>query len=294
MTYDYSNSYNTSIKGINDAGIIVGETWDSNMDAYGFMYDGTTEQYIIPNGFNPPDEAWGINNSGNIVGTYRDPTVRGFLYDGAGYTTGFNPGTIRTELYDINNSDILLGGYWTNSVFTSFTYDVALNSYSYFNFNWGSNIIVWGENDNDLFVGGYNDVNGVRHGFLSGYDGNYLTLDFPGASWTQAYDINNAGKVVGTYRDASNIMHGFLFDGQSFMTIDEPTAFWTQTFSINNNDVIVGKYGTTSNTLLHSGLIATPLPNSPGVVPEPVSTVLFLTGGVTLGLRRFWNIRKSV
>lgn len=30
------------------------------------------------------------------------------------------------------------------------------------------------------------------------------------------------------------------------------------------------------------------------VVPEPISAILFVIGGATLGLRRFWNKRKSV
>jgi hypothetical protein len=29
------------------------------------------------------------------------------------------------------------------------------------------------------------------------------------------------------------------------------------------------------------------------VVPEPISSILFVTGGVTLGLRRFWKKRKT-
>jgi probable HAF family extracellular repeat protein len=41
-------------------------------------------------------------------------------------------------------------------------------------------------------------------------DGEYTTLDFPGAMNTVANGINNLGQIVGYYVDANGNEHGFL------------------------------------------------------------------------------------
>jgi hypothetical protein len=51
-------------------------------------------------------------------------------------------------------------------------------------------------------------MNGATHGFLlSG--GNFSTIDFPGAAFTQAIGINDHGQVVGEYR-SPGVDAGFL------------------------------------------------------------------------------------
>ena len=39
---------------------------------------------------------------------------------------------------------------------------------------------------------------------------NFATLDYPGATLTQAFGINPRGDVVGSYVDSANRTHGFL------------------------------------------------------------------------------------
>jgi len=53
-----------------------------------------------------------------------------------------------------------------------------------------------GINDDGLIVGYYSSDNlNIRHGFL--YDGDtYSTLDYPGATYTFLYDINNLGQII--------------------------------------------------------------------------------------------------
>jgi len=46
------------------------------------------------------------------------------------------------------------------------------------------------------------------HGFLLD-QGSYTTLDVPGAFWSSAEGINDAGQIVGVYFDAGGT-HGFL------------------------------------------------------------------------------------
>jgi probable HAF family extracellular repeat protein len=96
---------------------------------------------------------------------------------------------------------------------------------------------------------------GTRHGFLLD-QGSYTTLDVPGAHWTHALGINDAGQVVGWYWDAIGD-HGFLFAQGSYTTLDVPGAISTGANGINASGQIVGYYVDAAGT---HGFLATPTP----------------------------------
>jgi hypothetical protein len=48
-----------------------------------------------------------------------------------------------------------------------------------------------------------------HHGFLL-RDGEFTSIDFPGALYTRALAINSRGDIVGAYRDAAGVNHDFL------------------------------------------------------------------------------------
>jgi len=52
----------------------------------------------------------------------------------------------------------------------------------------------------------------------------FQVIDVPGAVYTDAHGINNAGDVVGEYTDADWNQHGFLLSGGVSTTIDVPGA----------------------------------------------------------------------
>ena len=70
----------------------------------------------------------------------------------------------------------------------------------------------------------------------------FTTLDFPGASSTLAFGINNAGQVVGRFSDSSGGRHGFINTGGTFTTLDVPGAGFTHAFGINNAGQVVGVF----------------------------------------------------
>jgi probable HAF family extracellular repeat protein len=70
----------------------------------------------------------------------------------------------------------------------------------------------------------------------------YTSIDYPGASGTRAYGINDAGTVVGYYADASGVWHGFSLSGGSYTSLDYPGAQFTEVHGINNAGTIVGQY----------------------------------------------------
>jgi len=63
----------------------------------------------------------------------------------------------------------------------------------------------------------------VNHGFrLAG--GTFTSFNFPGATFTDAYGINNAGDIVGDYLDSAGAGHGFLLKNGTFSSFDAPNA----------------------------------------------------------------------
>jgi hypothetical protein len=80
----------------------------------------------------------------------------------------------------------------------------------------------------------------VNHGFLIA-KGTFFTLDFPGATSTQAFGLNNEDDVVGAYTDAAGLTHGFIFDDGHFQSVDDPNGVGTTLINgINNRRQVVG------------------------------------------------------
>jgi len=69
---------------------------------------------------------------------------------------------------------------------------------------------------------------------------NWVTLDFPGATSTNAYGLDG-GNIVGEYTDASGGQYGFIYDGTTWTTLDYPGADESGVYSIDGGN-IVGYY----------------------------------------------------
>jgi hypothetical protein len=97
------------------------------------------------------------------------------------------------------------------------------------------------------YVGWWQDTSGNTHGFyLSG--GKYISFDYPGAVWTEAIDINDAGTIVGLYFDGT-ADHGFKLQSGKFTNIDPPGAAGSFAETVNNSGQVVGMYSLTSGQL---------------------------------------------
>jgi hypothetical protein len=82
----------------------------------------------------------------------------------------------------------------------------------------------WRISESSIIVGHYLDMDGVNHGYLY-KDGEYESIDYPGAIFTQTHGIaeieefNRHGNplgtrqllIVGPYDDSNGVRHGFLF-----------------------------------------------------------------------------------
>jgi probable HAF family extracellular repeat protein len=104
--------------------------------------------------------ATGINDSGQVVGTYTHLDTdrqHGFLYAGGTYTTLDYPGAINTNAEGINASGQIVGNY-NNGPFHGFLYSAG--TYTPLD-----GLFPQGINAPGQIVGYFGDANG-RHGFL--------------------------------------------------------------------------------------------------------------------------------
>jgi probable HAF family extracellular repeat protein len=99
--------------------------------------------------------------------------------------------------------------------------------------------------------------------------GHYRTLthiDFPSASQTIAFGINNRGQIVGSFANAGGAVHNFLFDKGAFIQIDFPGGAPLPTdagniIGINDRGQIVSQFldaaGTLHGFLFDDGVFTT-------------------------------------
>jgi probable HAF family extracellular repeat protein len=209
--------------------------------------------------------AYGINGSGQVVGTYFNPssqpaetTDHGFLYSSGTYTTLDYPANNRTDAYGINDSGEIVGYYSNSGPGTTGSHGFLYSGGSYTSFDYPpiggilNQTFAQGINDADQIVGYYLGPGG-DHGFLySG--GNFTTLDVNGSSAragsTVAHGINASGQIVGEYVDSGGTSHGFLYSGGTYTTLTDPFAIngdpnhtnGTVALGINDAGQIVGYY----------------------------------------------------
>ncbi len=118
-------------------------------------------------------------------------------------------------------------------------------------------------NDEGVLVGRY--LRGKNtYGYVRSTDGQFMTLEFPGAVFTVASGINNRGDIVGHYSlaTAPTVRHGyFRANTGAFTSFDPPGSLRTNVLGISNRGDIVGRYltadGRTHGFLLSEGQFTT-------------------------------------
>ena len=84
--------------------------------------------------------------------------------------------------------------------------------------------------------------------------GSFTPIDPPGGSDTVALGVNDAGQIVGGFVNSTGT-HGFLDTGGKFTQLDVPGAAVTEAFDINNKGQIVGYFNDSKG---RHGFLATP------------------------------------
>ena len=208
-------------------------------------------------------EAYGINDAGQIVGTYLGETSCDGPSDcrASARYHGFrtNPGieinypranfyftprdhSAYTKAYGLSATGQIVGWARNDTGVHAFLRDTNGG------FTTTSALYPYGINASGQIVGG----NG--QGFLlSG--GTLTTIAPPGALSSAASRINDAGQIVGWFSNAAGT-HGFLLSGSTFTTIDVPgAALGTQALGISATGQIVGVF-TDAKSVSHGFLLS--------------------------------------
>jgi probable HAF family extracellular repeat protein len=188
-------------------------------------------------------EASGINNAGQIVGTYLDAQgfTHGFVFDGSTYTRVAFPGAAHNYAFGINDSGHIVGGHAAANALTDPWHGFSAQGGVFTQWDFpGFETDGRGINGAGDIVGIYNSGLGTQdHGFMRIGD-EYTSLDYPGAAKTYAFGINDSQLVTGSYVDAFGLLRGYWFRNGVFSAVNFPGATQTYVGGLNNQNVMVG------------------------------------------------------
>ena len=222
LSIDFPGALSTLARAINARGDIVGTSTDLAGVDHGYLLrDGRYTQIDVPEA--SATIARGINNAGDITGNYKDSSGNesGFLLKNGRYYRVRVPNSCSTDvLMPMDDGRVLVGdfctitdgalhGFLRNRSGQFQTIDVpnagrfACTAPRWINERGDIVGLYLIANTSDECYGGSNE-----HGFLI-RDGEYSTIDFPGAAITDVLGINDDGELVGLYIDSSGLAHGF-------------------------------------------------------------------------------------
>lgn len=81
----------------------------------------------------------------------------------------------------------------------------------------------------------------------------YTEFGYPGATFTQAWDVSPTGAVVGYFNMLDS--HGFVLDRNGLRQIDIPGARWTRIIGIDPQQHMVGSYADAAG-MVHGFLLS--------------------------------------
>jgi probable HAF family extracellular repeat protein len=200
--------------------------------------------------------ASGVNDRGWIAGTSATAAQdakeveEGFILRNGQYQSIFFPGSFDTDLGGVNNRGVVFGTYGKKKNGVRMGGDGCFlwskdGGYRKVELPDSINAALAfpdcnGLNDEGQLVGSYDDGSGL-HGFLISED-HFKKLDFPGASFTEAFGINNDGVIVGTFGRTSGNDGAFLLEHWKYKEITIPGSVSVDAYGINNDGEIVGSY----------------------------------------------------
>ena len=200
-TIDFPGAAGTEVLGINTAGDVVGAYYLTPYLWHGFKYSAGQ---FTPIDYPGAQEtlAFGINDSGMIVGWYdtgQGLSTYGFQYDGKTFTPLQYGNQVITEAKGINNAGQIVGltgnsnaqlGLQVTGGRLTIIEPPGKSNYFYAAANGINNL---GDVVGDMLLYTSN-FEGFRY-----TNGNFEKLDYPGATSTYLYGINDSGIMVGYY-----------------------------------------------------------------------------------------------
>jgi probable HAF family extracellular repeat protein len=186
--------------------------------------------------------AYGINNLGQVTGTYSDAGNRthGFFMDQGQITSLDFPGAISTFARKINDSG-QIAGYYFDITGRPHGFVYKSGRFTTIDVPGAVDTIVTGINAGGDMVGGYDDANLFTHSFIV-RNGSFLSFNSPFATQSQAQAINDHGVVVGlNWNIQVNPTTSFINDG-NFAPFVIPGSITTNVYSVNNQNDLCGYF----------------------------------------------------
>lgn len=250
-TIDFPGSTYTRPLGINSDGAVVGNYRDTSGTSHGFLMNEA--------GFISIDYpgalftvASGINAQGTIVGYYCPTapcdsinTYHGFVLNHGEFTSFTFPGHKNLFTAHINDRGEITGCYHDGDLMASM-HGFLMSDGSLTSFDVPASMHNAKSLDGTI-VGLFFDPSVLKFRGYTLRHGEFSAFDFPGATLTWAWDINEEGEIVGEYADASGNRHSFLRKEERFLSIDYPGAVATSRGAINSQGAIVGQYSDANN-----------------------------------------------
>jgi hypothetical protein len=219
-------------------------------------------------------KAFGINDSGQIVGTYRDASGmdHGFIRDGITFTGIDYPGAVRTEAMGINNTGQIVGCYYTVDVPGACYFGFLLSGGSFTSIAYPGAFLITnphGISDSGDIVGVSDFHNQTAFKFSMGTFTLIQLPDPAAAGYTAAGGINDTGTAaVGSYLASATEINtsdtfGFLLQQGTFSSIAFPGAEITSARGVNAAQEVVGDFfisgspNTAGGFLLSGGTFST-------------------------------------
>jgi hypothetical protein len=249
--------------GIDDDGVIAGYFGSGTLPAHpnkGYVLLPRYHQsdYINENfPHSVQTQVTGLNNVGNTVGFWANSAGANFGF----YTTGrhfheVNFPTVHNaspqvdQLLGINNHGVAVGFFVNNAnLQRGFEYNIHTHKFSRVfthDHGQGPSLQAAAINNAGVIAGSFVTKGGVTDGFvLAGR--RFTKLAVPGATMTQAFGINDSGRVVGAYTVGSGSnakSYGFTWKrGQGFRTVNDPNGVGQTVINgINDHGDLVGFY----------------------------------------------------
>ena len=195
IKYPGSDNFTRAL-GINDAGEVVGDWFESATSVYhGFTYAGGVYKQYDVGGDTPTTDIFGVNSAGDFAGSCGGNGVaEGFVATGANTPQKFYAsGTDATYAYAINSSDEVVGEYLDSSNLEHGFYRSAKGTITEIAYPGATQTAAYGINDAGEITGSYFNSSGHTYGFTY-IKGKYASTDF-----ATTRGVNSAGAYVGFY-----------------------------------------------------------------------------------------------
>lgn len=239
---------NVLVTGINDSGELVANYTDTAGSSHcATISGGTINEIVDPNavgtGPGKGTSCWGINNAGEVVGSYSAVVFgNGFLYSGGTFTDIIFPGaTAGTSAFGLNNVGQIVGSYADNTGQFGFQYSASSGTYTKLQVPGATATLAVGVNDGGTVTFEWVNATFVYSGaYLAG--GHYHLLNVTGATQSKARGINVHGAIVLNAQDSSGAWHGYVYAHGAFTQFDVANATNTYSFGINSLGQLVGGF----------------------------------------------------